>query len=176
MIIKECKHPTCGDTCRRPKPKGLQKSRYIRPTAKNTTEGSLDQYERTELLQMAKAVIAVYVKERDKDAGCISCGTNKGEFEAGHYFAAGVFTGVMLDEININKQCKICNCFMESNAVEYYMGMAAKYGAEAVKDLEDRANATKLYKWGKSELIEFVIMYQAKVNELKKRNTSNPIN
>jgi hypothetical protein len=173
MKQRECKHPTCGDTCRREKPKGLNRSRYVRPTNKNTSEGSLGHLDRKELLQMGKAVMAIFVKERDQNDGCISCGTKNGPFEAGHYFAAGVFTGVMLDEVNVNKQCKTCNCFMESNATEYYMGMVAKYGAEAVKALEDRANATKLYKWHKDDLIEFIKTTQLRVNELRTKNISN---
>src|SRR5690349_12791613 len=125
--IKECKHPTCGDTCRREKPKGLNRSRFVKPPADNADEGSLEQYDRKELLKMACVVMAIYVMERDKDCGCISCGTIKGKFQAGHYFAAGKFSGVRLDDVNVNKQCEMCNCFMDSNAEEYHTGMVAKY-------------------------------------------------
>jgi hypothetical protein len=159
-VIRECKHPTCGATCRREKkPKN---NRFTRaPVGVPLRAISLPI-----LLNTAQLLCNALVRLRDQNKGCISC--QKGKVKhAGHFFPQGKFSGVRFDLINVNGQCDFCNNGMTGNLEEYHSGMIAKYGAEVVKELEELANATKLYKWRRSELEELIEYLKVEIKKCK---------
>lgn len=164
--MSECKHPTCGDTCRREKkPKKLYRLNRS-PKPKRTAIGAMEEMDRADLLKIAISTLHNYVRLRDAAKGCISCKKGKVE-EAGHYFPAGKYSGVRLDEINVNGQCKACNCLTDGNLEEYMNGMKLRYGVDALMELELRAMATKVYKWSRAELIDIITEFRNKTKELK---------
>ncbi|MFA9202356.1 MAG: recombination protein NinG, partial [Candidatus Nanopelagicaceae bacterium] len=59
----------------------------------------------------AKKSFQRYVRLRDKDLPCISCNNlNTNDWAGGHYFSAGIYSGLMFDERNCHKQCNThCN-------------------------------------------------------------------
>jgi len=59
----------------------------------------------------AQIVFNEYIRKRDADLPCISCGEFKDNYQAGHYYAVGGFDGLRFDELNCNKECVRCNCF-----------------------------------------------------------------
>lgn len=59
-----------------------------------------------------------YIRERDKDEPCISCGRmdheisehpRGGKWDAGHYLSRGAFPELRFEPKNTHKQCKSCN-------------------------------------------------------------------
>lgn len=108
------------------------------------------------LLSRAQDAFNKFIRERDKDKGCISCGGQVQQ--AGHYYAAGHYTALRFNEVNTNGQCIRCNCFLGSNAINYRKGLIQRYGEQIVKELENSADLRKVKKWSKFEL-EYIIKY-----------------
>lgn len=159
-MIRECKHPTCGPTCRREKK--IKNHRFMKAPAQiHHSALSVPM-----LLNIVQDLCNTLVRLRDQNKGCISC--QKGKVKhAGHFHPQGKFSGVRFDLINVNGQCDWCNTGMTGNLEEYHAGMIARYGAEAVKELEERANAIKLYKWTRSELMEFIEELKVEIQKFK---------
>ncbi len=75
-----------------------------------------------ECLKLAQAAFNGYIRERDKGKVCVSCPTilsPKIKFDAGHFFAAGNYSGLRFDELNVHGQCVRCNRHEHGNLQEY---------------------------------------------------------
>ena len=103
-------------------------------------------------LILAKNVFQAWIRQRDKYLPCISCGIKEATWNAGHYKKAEIYSGVIFDEINANKQCVYCNKWLDGNLDKYREGLVKKYGEEVVKDLEKRADESRQYKYTDGEL------------------------
>lgn len=161
MIIRECKHPTCGDTCRREKKPGVK----WHLSKGSSLEAPATLLPLNDLINYVQAEFNSYIRLRDQDRGCISC--EKGRVEhAGHFHPQGKFSGVRLDEMNVNGQCRFCNCEMQGNLEEYHTGLVLRYSAEEAKELFFRASMTKMKKWSRDELISILNDVQEKTAAL----------
>lgn len=107
------------------------------------------------LIQKAQKVFNAWIRARDMDKGCISCGSEV--TEAGHYLSAGHNTGLRFNEINVNGQCTRCNCFMHGNLINYRSGLVKRYGEQRVLMLENCARKVK--RWTRFELEAVVQQY-----------------
>lgn len=99
-----------------------------------------------------------WIRERDKNKPCISSGSKPEQ--AGHFYPAGSYSGVRFDEVNVNGQSKEDNCYKAGNEEAYRVGLIGRYGIETVKELEEKAKATRLYKWSREELEEIITKYK----------------
>jgi hypothetical protein len=99
---------------------------------------------------------------RDEKEPCISCGTNEAKWDGGHYLKAEIYSGVIFDERNVNKQCSYCNQYLDGNTAAYRQGLIKKIGLEAVMALEDLANETRTKKWTIEELQQIKTKYKIK--------------
>lgn len=113
-----------------------------------------------DLKAKAKAVFQKWVRKRDENLGCISCGTQSAKFDGGHYFKAELYSGLIFNEFNVNKQCSYCNSYLAGNLIEYRKGLIYKYGELAVEGLEQLANETKHKIWSREELMEIISKYK----------------
>lgn len=127
------------------KPKGMP-----RPTKKKKEGLPLQ-----ELLALAPVVVNKWIRNRDKGKPCVTCGKDNPK-EAGHYLAAGSYSGVRFDPMNIHLQCNDCNCYKGSNNPAYKEAMLRMYGPVALAELELKAKATKKYKWSRQELEDII--------------------
>jgi hypothetical protein len=101
------------------------------------------------LQKKAQDTFNKWIRTRDKDLGCISCGS--GIDHAGHYFSAGHFTSLRFNEINVNGQCLRCNNYLHGNLIHYRQGLIQRFGEDKVLLLESASrNAVK--KWTRLEL------------------------
>lgn len=109
-----------------------------------------------------------YVRLRDKNKPCISCGQYK-ELQAGHYYAVGGYDGLRFDLDNVNGECAGCNCFDESHLIGYGDNLLMKIGQERFLALKERAAEYKKngYKWSRSELEELIEKFKKMISELK---------
>jgi hypothetical protein len=89
---------------------------------------------------------------RDIKEPCISCGTNEAKWDGGHYLKAEIYSGVIFDERNVNKQCSYCNQYLDGNTAAYRQGLIKKIGLDEVIALEELANETRTKKWTIEEL------------------------
>ena len=116
-----------------------------------------------------------YIRLRDKDELCISCGkrTYKADGElvplqAGHFYARSGYDGLRFDEENVNGECMGCNYYDESHLIGYGENLIKKIGQERYDALKQRAAEYKKngYKWSRAELFEKIEYYKAKVKEM----------
>lgn len=109
------------------------------------------------LKKKAQDIFNKWIRNRDKYERCISCG---GPVEqAGHYFSSGHFSSLTFDEMNVNGQDIRCNMFLNGNLIYYRMGLVKKYGEDAVRELEKKAEV-RVYKWSRTELEEIINKYK----------------
>lgn len=96
-------------------------------------------------LKLAQTIVNKYVRLRDQNKPCISCGHKEGrQFHAGHYESAGGNQQQRFYTLNIHKQCSICNNFKSGNLIPYRLFMIKKYGIEKVESIESD-HSTKKY-------------------------------
>ncbi len=111
----------------------------------------------TELAKTQK-VFNRWIRNRDKDRGCISC---NGQVEhAGHYFSQGHHKAYCFNEMNTNGQCLRCNNFLHGNLINYRKGLVHRYGEEKVLMLENAADLRKVKKWSDFELMALRELYK----------------
>lgn len=116
----------------------------------------------------AQQAMNAWVRERDRDVVCISCGRNhEGQWHAGHYLSTGARPGLRFDPRNVWKQCQPCNTHLSGNLLNYRIGLIARIGLEAVEVLE--ADHT-VKKWSIDELRTIRDTYRADLKRLKAAN------
>ncbi len=155
-------HKTCGPECaiefaqRERTARQRKESREQREKLKN----------RADWLAEAQTAFNAFIRYRDKDLPCISCGTYKDvQFAAGHYRSIGAAPHLRFNEDNVHKQCnKNCNMERGGNIVEYRLGLLAKIGQERLDALEsDRSTA----KWTIDDIKAIKEHYKMKLKQLK---------
>lgn len=120
-------------------------------------------------LKDLQVVFNQFIRERDKNEGCISCGTKANvKYDAGHFFSVGAFPNVRFDEDNVWKQCSNnCNVHLSGNIHNYRPRLIEKIGVERFEALELRARSQHL-KLSIPEIKDLIRQYRQKIKELKK--------
>jgi hypothetical protein len=106
-----------------------------------------------------------YIRLRDKDEPCISCGRHhQGQYHAGHFRTTAAAPQLRFHEDNVHKQCQPCNVHHSGNLLEYRKRLIQKIGAERVEQLE---NDSTIKRWTIDELQEIKKVYKNKCKELE---------
>lgn len=113
----------------------------------------------------ASKAFNAYIRERDKEDGCISCGIKQGrQFHAGHFKTRGAHPELAFNEDNCHKQCSVCNNHLSGNLVDYRERLIGKIGKKRVLNLEEYhppiRRTAKDYE-------DIKIKYRKKLKELK---------
>ena len=109
----------------------------------------------------AKKVFQKWIRLRDKDKPCISCGTiSSSVWDGGHFKKAELYSGVIFNEYNVNIQCGKCNRFLGGNELNYRTGLIAKIGEQAVLNLEHLAEMSRIKKYTNEELEQIKLKYK----------------
>jgi len=88
-------------------------------------------------IKMCQTVFNAFIRERDKNLPCISCGVTKcEEFHAGHYIAT-TYQYLRFNENNVWKQCSKCNTHLRGNSIPYRIELIKRIGLEEVEVLEN---------------------------------------
>lgn len=116
-------------------------------------------------MREAQAVFNRYIRERDKDEPCISCGSYlRSSFDAGHYRTTAAAPELRFEPLNVHKQCVQCNQHQHGNIVAFRIGLIAKIGQKAVEWLEGNHDAKK---YTIDDIKAIKEEYKAKLKELK---------
>jgi len=99
-------------------------------------------------IKEAQAAVNKYIRLRDRNKPCVSCGSNPkqkhgGSFDAGHYRSRGSASHLRFNILNIHKQCVKCNRFNSGNAVDYRIELIKRIGEDNVISLENNNNPRK---------------------------------
>lgn len=115
------------------------------------------------LIAKATEVFNAYIRKRDENEPCISCGSWS-QRQAGHFYSGGHYPELRFNENNVNGQCLRCNLHLSGNLIEYRKNLIKKIGIEEVEKLDQIVAITRQtgYKWDKFRLIEIIITYSNK--------------
>lgn len=116
----------------------------------------------------ARVVFQKWVRLRDANDGCISCGNKTAtQYDAGHYFKAETITGLIFHPDNCHKQCsRPCNKDLAGDLINYRIALVKKIGEQRVHWMENNIATLRKYKFTKDELIEIKQFYQSKIDAL----------
>lgn len=99
---------------------------------------------RSDWMREAQTAFNSWVRLRDIDLPCISCGRyHTGQYHAGHYRTVGANPELRFNELNVARQCAPCNNHLHGNLVNYRIGLIARIGIEKVEWLESSHPAAK---------------------------------
>ena len=119
---------------------------------------------RSELAREAQSAFNAWVRERDKDLPCISCGRfHDGQWHAGHYRTVGGNPELRFEPLNVHKQCAPCNNHKSGDIVNYRISLEKRIGAEALAWLEGNHEPKK---YTREDLIEIKKHYRALTRSL----------
>lgn len=92
---------------------------------------------RSDWAREAQQAFNAYIRARDRDLACISCGRHHdGQYHAGHYMSRGARPELAYHPDNCHKQCAPCNTHLSGNLVLYRVNLIEKIGLERVEWLE----------------------------------------
>jgi len=122
----------------------------------------------TQRVNEVKVIFQRWIRMRDKDSPCISCGIKETKlWDGGHYKKAELYRGIIFHELNVHKQCRKCNRFLNGNELQYRSGLIKRYGIDFVTNLESISDSKRVYKYSREELIAKKLQYDIKIKELK---------
>lgn len=99
---------------------------------------------RAEWMREAQTAFNAWVRWRDRDLPCISCGRfHDGQWHAGHYRSVGSAPELRFEPLNNHKQCAPCNTHLSGNLINYRAGLIERIGVELVEWLEGPHEAKK---------------------------------
>lgn len=189
-VLKEktCTAPGCGRLFMQARPMQCVcspacASRKVRAEKKQEREETRKRKEAIKplrkLLAEAQAAFNAYIRERDKDQPCISCGEMNppmkpgGQWDAGHFLSRGAYPELRFNEDNCHKQCKSCNGGggrfahkARTVAEDYERNLIERIGEDRFYRLKEGPH--DLEKLTRDELIQKAATYRRKLRELKK--------
>lgn len=179
---KKCKNPACGASF---PPRRLGQAvcspacgLAIAPANRDKARKAIDQRERREIqvrkeklksradhLKEAQVVVNQYIRLRDADLPCVSCGRfHDGQWHAGHFRSAGGHPELRFEPLNIWRQCAPCNTHKSGDLVNYRAELVRRIGAEKVEWLEGPHEAKR---YTIDDLKAIKAEYRAKIKQLK---------
>lgn len=125
---------------------------------------------RSDWLREAQAIFNKYIRMRDAQKNCISCGGELGtKYDAGHYRSVGGHPELRFVEINVHAQCVRCNQHLSGNLINYRKGLLIRIGQEKLDWLEGPQQPLKLTI---PEIQALIAEYKAKVKALAGHTTA----
>jgi hypothetical protein len=142
-----------------------KEQRKIDKAIKADTRKALERLKtRSQWMKEAQAVFNRYIRLRDANDGCISCGKrNNVKQNAGHYLSVGARPELRFNEWNVHKQCEACNTYLSGNLVAYRGRLVDKVGLLIVEWLEGPHEPLKL---SIDDIKAIKAKYQAKIKEM----------
>lgn len=120
---------------------------------------------KAEWLKEAQAAFNAFIRERDKDLPCISCQKfHNGQYHAGHYRTTKAAPELRFDELNVHKQCSVCNNHLSGNLIAYRQNLILKIGINLVELIEGKHEPAK---YTIEDLISIKALYKQKLKDLK---------
>lgn len=121
---------------------------------------------KAEHMKEAQAAFNEFIRERDRDLPCISCGRHhEGQYHAGHYRTVGANPELRFEPLNVWKQCAPCNNHKSGDIVNYRIELVKRIGPEKVQWLEGPHEPKR---YTVDELKAMKAHYRALVRQLKR--------
>ena len=131
-------------------------------------------------IKKTQSVFNRFIRLRDKDKPCISCGRYDaeivdkfvgGKWDCGHYLTVGGFPELRFEELNANKQCKSCNggsgnytAKNKTVSEQYRVNLIERIGIKMVEWLEGPHDPKH---WMIEDIKEIKEKFRIKIKELE---------
>lgn len=114
-----------------------------------------------DLIKVAVRYCHKYIRERDQDKMCVSCGEYR-PLSAGHFYSAGHYPSLRFNDKNIHGQCSECNTHLHANLICYRRKITERISQDDLERLDLIADQYKLggFKWDRMALIETIWKYK----------------
>jgi hypothetical protein len=113
-----------------------------------------------------QVVFNKFIRLRDKDKGCISCGKSlNSKYDAGHFYSTGSYPELRFNEYNVFGQCVFCNQHNHGNLIAYGLRLPERIGTDKILELRKLANVPKKYTI--EELKGLKVFYKLKIKQLE---------
>jgi len=162
-------------------PEGIEILRKSRITGKKRADKEEKQRKNREklenksiqtLINQAKTPFQKLIRIRDHGKNCICCDRplpfNIGDYDAGHFLKAELYTGLIFHPDNVFGQLKHCNKYEHGNENGYMGGLIKRIGIERYNHLNDVKNTLKEYKFSKEQLIKMKKYYNKELKSVEK--------
>ncbi|CAB4131994.1 Bacteriophage lambda NinG [uncultured Caudovirales phage] len=116
-------------------------------------------------MREAQAAFNAYIRARDADLPCISCGQHRNSYDAGHYRTTAAAPELRFNEVNVHKQCVQCNQHLHGNLIEYRIGLVSRIGTDMAEWLEGKHDPKH---YTVDDLKSIKELYKFKLKELKR--------
>ena len=113
------------------------------------------------LIRIAVTHFHKFIRNRDKDKPCITCGKYT-TLQAGHYYSAGKHPVIRFNEDNVHGQCLSCNYYKSGDLINYTYNLIDRIGKDRFEKLKFQVALSKQikHKWDKFYLIEIIDKYK----------------
>ena len=130
-------------------------------------------------IKEAQAAVNRYVRGRDYEKPCVSCGSNPdqkrgGTVDAGHYRSRGAASHLRFNVFNISKQCVKCNRYNSGNAVDFRIELIKRIGLERVERLEND-NEPRKFTIDYLKRIKKIFSKRARIQEKRNQQKQEPL-
>jgi hypothetical protein len=142
---------------------------------------------RGDWLREAQMAFNAFIRERDRDLPCVSCGGgNDIKQNAGHYRSVGSCPSLRFEESQVWKQCERCNSHLSGNLILYRQELLRRVGPEKLEWIEGPHAPKKytieqikqikaIYKERLKKLREMAIIGPTRFSDRKGRNGTAPV-
>ena len=114
-------------------------------------------------LALAQKAFNAYIRARDQNEPCISCGRHFTCLAtAGHFLTVGARPEHRFNKDNCHRQCVRCNHFLSGNVAQYRLNLIKKIGLERVESME-RDHKPKHY--SVEDLKDLIKKYKSKLKK-----------
>jgi len=124
------------------------------------------------LIQEARIPFQTLIRMRDYGKPCVCCGNhlgyNLGDFDAGHFLKAELYTGLIFHPDNVHAQRKYCNDHLCGNEAEYSVNLPKRIGEDRFNFLIENKGKLRSYKWSREQLYDMKNHYLSELNKVKK--------
>lgn len=163
------KKPFCSYQCGIQYVRAKQNEKRAKAYRKETRAKKEALKTKSQLLKEAQYEFNAYIRLRDRDSYCISCGRDhQGQYHAGHYRTVGSAPELRFHEFNCHKQCSACNNHLSGNLTEYRKALCHKLGSVVVEWLEGPHPTQNLTHEDIRDIKQY---YKSKIKGLKDEST-----
>lgn len=118
------------------------------------------------LLKKTERIFNEFIRKRDADKPCITCGKPKIE-HACHFYPVGFYSALRFNEDNVHGGCLQCNYYKHGSGNEYRRNIELRIGKERLLLLDHIATRNRVKKWERYELEILITEYKQKIKELQ---------
>ena len=120
-------------------------------------------------LKLLQTAFNAYIRKRDKDLPCISCGRfiDKTNTHASHYFSVGSYPNLRFNEDNVHASCNHCNLYLHGNISEYSIKLPQRIGIKRFESLKESRNKSTS-KLSIPQIKELIKKYKLEIKKMDK--------